>query len=120
MASKIVQFQDKDGNIVNFEVYESEVPTESDGMTLAGGSITQTAKDVIEGAKQSLEDGLQPFKTAITHIKSLIDEVEPAEVEVSFGLKMNSEVGVVIGKFGGEATIGIKMKWTKDKEKTQK
>ena len=101
MATKIIQFQDKDGNVVNFEVYEPAVSADYDGMALAGGSVAQTAKDVVQGVKQSFEEAFEPLKTATTYIRTLLDEAEPAEVEVSFGIKINSELGAVIAKFGG-------------------
>jgi len=39
-------------------------------------------------------------------------EVRPSELELSFGIKINSEVGLVFSKIGCEGSFEVTMRWT--------
>lgn len=39
-------------------------------------------------------------------------EAKPKELEISFGLKLNSEAGLVFSKIGGEGSFEVVMRWT--------
>ena len=40
------------------------------------------------------------------------DDVKPNEFEVQLAIKLNSEVGAALTKFGAEAQMQVTMKWT--------
>ena len=69
-------------------------------------------------AKKNLDEALEAIKpvasTVVTKLKSGL--TTPAdEVEVTFGLKLSAEAGVVFSSVGSEVTFEVKLKWGGDK-----
>ncbi len=57
-------------------------------------------------------------REVIRSVNQMDDEVKPNEFEVQLAIKLNSEVGAALTKFGGEAQMQVTMKWTlKEKPK---
>lgn len=50
------------------------------------------------------------FATKVSEIK-----VKPSEVEVSVGIKLTTEAGIVFAKAGGEAEMTVKFVWKPEK-----
>ena len=86
------------------------VETEDIGadLDLAGSGLpkqgSQKLKSVLESVKPAAED----FVEALSDLTR-----KPDELEISFGLKLNGEVGALIAKTSSEANISIKIKWSK-------
>ena len=114
MERELAQFKLDDGTAFLVEVDKPQ-PTSS-------GSIQRVAsvntKQMVYQATQTLDQALDSIKpvasTVVSRFKSGL--TQPAdEVEVTFGLKLSAEAGVVFGSVGGEVTFEVKLKWEKDK-----
>jgi hypothetical protein len=80
------------------------------------------AKKAIKAVGNVFGDGLalsrRCAREVIHSVNQMDDEVKPDEFEVQLAIKLNSEVGAVLTKFGGEAQMQVTMKWTlKEKPK---
>jgi hypothetical protein len=92
-----------------------------------GGSIVVEVDDrrgpVTRGMRESeaLVRGSDTFDAALARVapafKALVARVrdagQPDEIEIEFGLKLNTEVGVVIARTSGEANFRVSAKWTR-------
>ena len=115
MERELAQFKLEDGTAFLVEVDKPQ-PTGT-------GSIQRVAsvntKQMVYQATQTLEQALDSIKpvasTVVSRLRSGL--TKPAdEVEVTFGLKLSAEAGVVFGSVGGEVTFEVKLKWEKDEE----
>ena len=104
---RLVEFPLQDGGTMFVEVDEPEPP----------GGVVRAARpsDVVEKAKETLEDALDKIKPAA---ESIIDKLrglhdEPDEIEVEFGIKLSAEAGAFIASAGVEANYTVTLKWTK-------
>lgn len=105
---RLVEFPLEDGECMLVEIDEPEQGG------LVGASRTGNA---IAKAQQTLEESLERVKPAA---QSVIDKLRklndpPDEVEVSFGLKLSAEAGVVLAAGGMEANYSVTLKWIKEK-----
>jgi hypothetical protein len=41
-------------------------------------------------------------------------DIRPQELELTFGIKLNSEAGLVFSKVGGEGSFQVTLRWSKD------
>ena len=107
MEKAIAQFLLDDGTPFLVEVNEPE-----------GSAIQQVAavdtQEMVYQAKQTLEQALDKVtpvaSVAISKLRSGL--TTPAdEVEVTFGLKLSAEAGVVFSSVGGEVTFEVTLKW---------
>ncbi len=101
---------DEGGNVV-VEVPEELVPA---GVELAA----PRPGEVIKEAGQTLEEALD--KTLVPVARALIGrlrEIEPQEAEVTLGLKLSAEAGVVISKIAGEASLEVKLTWRRSEKR---
>ncbi len=115
MDKELAQFKLEDGTAFLVEV---DKPVLARGETLQRVALVDTNKMVYE-AKQTLEEALDKVRpVAEATVKKLKSGLtQPAdEIEVTFGLKLNAEAGVVFGSVGGEVTFEVKLKWQKDKD----
>ena len=73
---------------------------------------------VIDGLKEKFSEIMELVEeTAISaHIgyMKIPQEVRPKELEIAFGIKLNSEAGLVFSKVGGEGSFQVTLKWSKD------
>lgn len=70
-------------------------------------------------AKQSLDDALEQVQPIASRVLTKLRDGLPEqadEIEVTFGLKLNAEAGVVFSSVGGEVTFEVKLKWEKNKD----
>jgi hypothetical protein len=51
-------------------------------------------------------------KSAHAGYMKMPKEARPKEIELSFGIKINSEAGLVFSKIGGEGSFEVTMRWT--------
>lgn len=79
-----------------------------------GGSY-QGKMGVIEGLKESFGEIMaivqQTAKSAHSGYMNISPEIRPKELELSFGLKVNSEAGLVFSKVGGEGSFQVTLRW---------
>jgi hypothetical protein len=80
------------------------------------------AKKAIKAVGNVFGDGLALSRRCareVSHsVNQMDDEVKPNEFEVQLAIKLNTEVGAALTKFGGEAQMQVTMKWTlKEKPK---
>ena len=52
-------------------------------------------------------------KSAYAGYKKIPEDARPKELELSFGIKLNSEAGLVFSKIGGEGSFEVTMRWMK-------
>ncbi len=98
---------------------EPEVPDSDNPYQDVRESI---AKKAIKAVGNVFGDGLalsrRCAREVIHSVNQMDDEVKPNEFEVQLAIKLNTEVGAALTKFGGEAQMQVTMKWTlKEKPK---
>jgi len=89
------------------------------GSSVARAALPST-QEMVATAKVSFEDALNKVTPvaarAIQKIRSGL--TTPAdEVELKFGIKLNTDVGAFIASVGGEANFEVTIKWKKDDTK---
>ena len=105
MSSHYGKIKMKSGNDILFETKELV----EEGRVSSGGIVTRLQgnfEDIIKVIKETAEsahDGLQNIENA----------AKPNEYEISFGLKLNANAGVVFAQAGSEGSFQITLKWTK-------
>ena len=119
MEKSLAQFRLSAEDDTTFLV-EIEQPKTTRGDAIKRVAAIDTGQMVYE-AQQTLEQALDKVKpvasTVISKLKSGL--TTPAdEVEVTFGLKLNAEAGIVFSSVGGEVTFEVKLKWEKDQTST--
>jgi Trypsin-co-occurring domain 1 len=101
----------RDGGSVVVEVDGAQPP----GPVTRGGR----REEFIVEAGQTLEDALDRVAPAF---RSLVDRLHalaehPDEINVQFGLRINTEVGAIIARTSGEANFTISLRWTREEPK---
>lgn len=101
---RLVEFPLKDGTSVWVEVEEIEGP----GMVPAarGEGLPERAQQTFEAALEKA----RPLAEALVHqLRALSDP--PDQVQVEFGLKLNTEAGAVLAAVGIEANYKVTLTW---------
>jgi hypothetical protein len=103
---RVVEFPFEDGNTVMVEVQEWEREEGTVRVTRGPGNIA-------ERAKVTFEDAMIKIKPAAESIISILHDLShsPDEIEVEFGLKLNSEAGAIIASVGAEANFKVTLTW---------
>ncbi|NOX63511.1 MAG: hypothetical protein GXP42_16430 [Chloroflexi bacterium] len=106
---RYIEFQTESGDVIIIEAEEIEAP----GVRKAGLG----AEELVERAERTFEQalaGLSASAQAIT--KTLFDIPQPPDaVEVTFGLKLSSELNIfTVAKAGGDATYEVKIAWKRE------
>jgi len=120
-----IQFETEDGGTILVEVaeVEGEEQAEAGGVVKAGvkEGAEKKAKEVIERADKSFEDGLEVVRyNANAFIKKLKTGLvdPPDEVEIAFGLKATGKVGnFAIAEAGIEANYTVKLTWKREEKR---
>jgi hypothetical protein len=70
---------------------------------------------VIDGLKEKFGEIMgiveQTAKSAHSGYMNIPPEIRPKELELSFGIKLNSEAGLVFSKIGGEGSFQVTLRW---------
>ncbi|MEM9447311.1 MAG: CU044_2847 family protein [Cyanobacteria bacterium P01_E01_bin.6] len=118
MEKELAQFKLNDGTAFLVEVDKLQA--------IRGSSIERVAavnsEQMVLQATQTLEQAIDLVRPVASTVLSRLQAglTTPAdEVEVSFGLKLSAQAGVVFGSVGGDVTFGVKLKWTPDRNKQQ-
>ena len=115
MDKELAQFKLEDGTAFLVEV--DRPPPTRDGSIQRVASVN--TGQMVYQATQTLEQALDSIKPVAATVLSRMQSglTTPAdEVEVTFGLKLAAEAGVVFGSVGGDVTFEVKLKWEKDKK----
>ena len=117
MDKELAQFRLEDGTAFLVEV--DRPPPTRDGSIQRVASVN-TGQMVYQASK-TLEQALDSIKPVVSTVCSRMKSglTTPAdEVEVTFGLKLAAQAGVVFGSVSGDVTFQVKLKWAKDTEDT--
>ncbi len=78
--------------------------------------VSLTANDVVEKSSHALDRALTTIQTMAGRVSSTLSALEsaPAEVELEFALKFDTEAGAIIAKAGVEAGLQVSVVWKRD------
>jgi hypothetical protein len=84
---------------------------------LASAGVVRASRpgEVVKQAGETFEEALD--KTLVPVARAVIgclEEIAPQQVEVTLGLKLSAEAGVVISKIAGEASLEVKLTWKRE------
>jgi hypothetical protein len=89
-----------------------EAPEE---LTPAGVVRASRPGEVVKQAGETLEAALDRTLVPVAKaVMSCLQEIGPDGVEVTLGLKLSAEAGVVVSKVAGEASLAVKLTWKRD------
>ena len=108
----LVEFPLKEGGSIVVEVDEPE----SEGTVLAARG-DEIAK-VSEPLEEALSKILPVTKSVVEKLRSMASK--PDEIEVSFGVKLNTAVGAVIASASAEANFDVTLRWAEKKDEATK
>jgi hypothetical protein len=109
MAKALAQFTLADGTPFLVEIEEPESPAIQRVAAVETGEL-------VYKAKKNLEEALETVRPVASAILSKLQSglTTPADaVEVTFGLKLSAEAGVVFSSVGGEVNFEVKLTWNK-------
>ncbi|WP_333738132.1 CU044_2847 family protein [Streptomyces sp. IBSBF 2806] len=95
MASQVVSYALDADTVVQFEVE----PT---------SEWRQVRADQVAGR---VDDATRPAVEAAQRVLAQIAQLRPAEVEVTFGIKVSGTANWLIAKAASEANFGVKLVW---------
>ena len=106
---RLIEFPLEDGSSIMVEVDEPE------GTGIVRASL---GSDAIEKAHLTLEKSLERVRPAAQYLVAQLRKLHdaPDEIEVSFGLKLSAESGVILASASMEANYTVSLKWIKAKE----
>jgi Trypsin-co-occurring domain 1 len=100
---------------VEFPLENGEVVVVAVEQPAMGGMVPATGAGAVVRASQTFQEAfarVRPIANAIIAQLSGLSE-EPREVEVTFGLTMSAESGVVVAAAGIEANYTVTLKWSR-------
>ncbi|MBT9313686.1 CU044_2847 family protein [Leptothoe kymatousa] len=118
MDRELAQFTLSDDDGTTFLVEVDKPQSTGRGPGVERVSTPDTNRMVYQ-ASQTLEEALDKVQPVVSKVVSRMKSglTTPAnEVEVTFGLKLGAETGIVFGSVGGEVTFEVKLKWEKESE----
>lgn len=114
-----IQFTTEDGGTVLVEVEQQEVALRG-GVTKAGlkdrlqESIAMAQAKFDDALQRAVKQNVRPF---VKSAQDLANEMDAAEMQVTFGLSMIGELGnVAVGKAGAQSNYTVTLKWTPSRE----
>lgn len=103
MAELVTMTVDSDGE--GTAVFEVETG-------LAGSDLELAADDsTVTRAQTSLRAALDRVRPALSQVAESVRELKPDEMEISFGLKIGGETGVIIAKGTTEVNFAVRVVW---------
>ena len=77
--------------------------------------VSLKPKDIIEKSEEAINNAMSTVYNMAGRLNDTVEKITsgPSGVEVSFGLKLDTEAGVFIAKAGMEASINVTLKWQK-------
>jgi Trypsin-co-occurring domain 1 len=106
----LVEFPLQEGGSIVVEVDEPE----------SEGTVRAARGDTIVKAKETLEEALN---NVLPVTKSIVEKLrsignKPDEIEMTFGVSLNTAVGAVIAAASAEANFSVTMHWSGKTEET--
>ena len=106
----LIEYPLAEGGSIVVEVDEPE----------SAGTIRAAREDTIAKAKQTFEEALNGISPVT---KSLVEKLrsignQPDEIEVTFGVSLNTAVGAVIASASAEGNFSVTMHWSAKTEET--
>ena len=70
-------------------------------------------EELTDKSAQALDAAMNTIHNMARRVTDTVDAMvtRPSQVEVAFGLKLETEVGALIAKVGGEASLNVKLVW---------
>ncbi|MFD7826001.1 CU044_2847 family protein [Kitasatospora sp. NPDC059803] len=99
--TELLRFQGPQGSSLVVEVEE-----DSPGIEL----VSRTNEGIAEAAHQ-LDEALTASRPTIESVLNSLRHLKPEQIEVSFGIKLNAEAGVVIAKTAAEGHFDVTLSW---------
>lgn len=101
--------------LLRWETDQGPVVVEVDEEDAGYASISAKPGEVVKDVKGSFEDALERVRGAAeSALATFRDEVlDPDEVSIEFGVKLNAEAGAVIAKTSVEGHLVVGLRWTR-------
>lgn len=74
---------------------------------------------VAQKATQSFDEALSRVQPAIAAVMGKLRELQPEELTVEFGIKLNAAAGAFLASAGTEANFKVSIKWKSDPRPTR-
>ena len=101
---ELVRFETPDGYPLLVEVESHEAGVER---------VTRRGPEDVIVASTRLEDAVARVRPALRSLTELLRDLSPDQHEIEFGIKLNSEAGVVIAKTSVEGHFNVKLIWNR-------
>ncbi|MEX2300549.1 MAG: CU044_2847 family protein [Bryobacterales bacterium] len=115
--TEITQFTLQGGGIV---FVEAEQPAVQAGTGRERASMPETFLGKYlnpkDGTPVPLDDRVGPVVDALKEIREKLVGMTPDEITLKAGLKFTGSAGVVLAKYGAEASVSITLKWASDQK----
>ena len=98
----------------NFTINE-DAPILVEFAVKPGALEVAAAEDPLEKSAKALDRAMDTVHHMARRVVDTVEALskQPSQVEVAFGVKFDAEAGAIITKAGVEASINIKLIWTK-------
>lgn len=69
--------------------------------------------ELAEKSNRAVDSAMNTVKNMAQRVHSTVQRIEnrPNNVEVEFGIKFDAEIGVIVAKARGEASMVVKLRW---------
>jgi hypothetical protein len=113
--AQITQFRLSSGEILYVEAAASPVQAGEQRAAIETIGKYLNGEGRAEGQQPDLESRISPVIGALKALREKLVAVgTPDEIELEAGLKFVGEAGIVLSKWGSEASISIRITWKKD------
>ena len=104
--------------LMEWETDTGPVVVEIDSREPGFQSVSRKPGEIIYDVKEKFEDALQNARNAaLAAVKTFRDEaLDPENVEIEFGIKINAAAGAVIAKTSAEAHLIVRLSWSRTVE----
>ena len=88
-----------------------EVDDTRTGAVTRSGRQTEAVARAGQTFEQAIDRVTPAYKVLLSRLRDAADS--PDEVEIEFGVKLNTEVGAIIARTGGEANFRVLVRWSR-------
>jgi hypothetical protein len=101
--------------LVRWETDQGFVVVEVDSSDPGFRSVSRKPGQTIVDVKGRFEDALVNVRNAAqSALRTLRDDIlDPDEIEIEFGIKLNAEAGAVLAKTAAEAHLAVRLTWSR-------
>jgi len=105
--------------LVRWETDEGPIVVEVDSKEPGFSSISRKPGEAVHDVRERFEDALQNVRNAAQSALRMFrdDVLDPDDVEIEFGVKLNAVAGAVIAKTSAEGHLTVKLKWSRNGER---